>query len=201
MRQPDTLINKFEKASIVTVLVVMMIRIWLGPESNFPLLVTTTILSIYYLWFGFFIFTRYKPFDFLDKSIVKQIKPLHIYTGIIMGMIISYALIAILFGFFFYPSTPFLLGSAFIILVSFTLFLVVYQITKGKKISLFQRFCFRAALYAAIIALLWLTPVETRLNLFFRDHEDFIEAYLNYADNPDDEEALQRLRDERSRFR
>lgn len=201
MRQPDTLIIKFEKASIVTVLAVILIRIWLGPESNFLLLVSTTTLSIYYLWFGFFIFTRHKPIDLLDRSVVQHIKPLHIYLSIIMGIIISYSLIAILFGFFFYPSTPVLLGSAFIILISFTLFLVAFQVIGKKRIALFHRFYYRAVLYTTITALLWLIPLETRLNLFFRNHEDFIEAYLYYSDNPDDEEALERLRTERSRFR
>ncbi len=201
MRQSDTLINKFEKAGIVTVLVVIGIRIWHGPETNFLLLVTTTILSIYYLWLGFFIFTGHKLFDLLDKSVVRHIKPLHIYIGIIMGILTSYALIAVLFGFFFYPSTHFLLGSAFVILTAFMLFLIVFQIVKRKWMTFFHRFYYRAVLFATILALLWLTPLETRLNMFFKEHDDFIEAYLNYTDNPDDEEALQRLRDERSRFR
>ncbi len=118
-----------------------------------------------------------------------------------MGIMVSYTLIAILFGFFFYPSTPLLLGSAFILLTIFTLLLVVFEVIKKTRVALFHRFYYRAVLYAAITALLWLTPLETRLNLFFRDHEDFIEAYLHFADNPDDEDALERLRSERSRFR
>lgn len=201
MQQADTLINKFEKAGIFAVLLVIVIRIWLGPETNFMLLVTTTILSIYYLWFGFFIFNRYKLTDLLDKSVVQQIKPLHVYTGIIMGVIISYTLIAILFGFFFFPFTPFLLATSFVILVAFTMFLAVFQIVKKKRIRLFWRFYYRAVLFAIIAGLLWLTPLETRLNFLFKDHKDFIEAYLYYTANPDDEKALERLRDERSRFR
>ncbi len=201
MQQPDTLINKFEKASLVTVLVIMAIRVWLGPESNFILLVATTILSTYYLWFGFFIFNRLKPQDLLNKTVVRSLKPFQAYVSIIMGIIVSYALIAILVGFFFYPVMHSILLTALLALIAFTVFLVVYQLIKKQKPDYFYRFYYRAAIFSFLLALLWLPPLENRLEILFRHHPEFIEAYLDYRENPDDDEARDKLREERSRFR
>lgn len=201
MQQPDTLINKFEKASLVTVIFIMGIRVWLGPESNFMLLVATTILSTYYLWFGFFIFNKLKPQDLLNKTVVRTLKPFQLYVSIFMGIIVSYALIAILVGFFFYPVMNTILSTAFLLLAGFTLFLIAYQLIKKQKPDYFHRFYIRATIYTFLLALLWLPPLEKRLNVLFRDHPEFIEAYIDCRDNPDDEEARERLRKERSRFR
>lgn len=201
MQQPDTLINKFEKASLATVLIIMGIRVWLGPDSNFMLLVATTILSTYYLWFGFFIFNKLKPQDLLNKTVVRSLKPFQVYVSIIMGIIVSYALIAILVGFFFYPVMQSVLISAFLVIGAFTAFLILYQLIKKQKPNYFQRFYYRAAIFIFVLALLWLPPLEKRLNILFRHYPEFIEAYLDCRENPDDEEARDKLREERSRFR
>ncbi len=201
MQKPDTLINKFEKAGLITVLVIMAIRVWLGPDSNFILLVATTILSTYYLWFGFFIFNKLKPQNLLNKNVLRSLKPFQAYVSIIMGIIVSYALIAILTGFFFYPVMQLILLTALLALIAFTVFLIVYQLIKKQKPDYFYRFYYRAAICSILIALLWLPPVEKRLDVLFRNYPVFIEAYLDYRDNPDNDKAREKLREERSRFR
>ena len=197
----DTIINKFEKAGLVTVLVVILLRILLGPEANFILLVTITLLSTYYLWFGFFIFNKITPLSLLNKSVTQSLTSFEVYLGIIMGVVISYALIAILTGFFFYPVMPIILGSALTILVAFSIFTFIYKISKKKKISFMESFGIRSLIYAILLVLLTVTPLETRLNILFRDHPEFIEAYLECRENPDDEKKQERLKEERSRFR
>lgn len=179
----------------------MGIRVWLGPETNFMLLVSTTILSTYYLWFGFFIFNKLKPQDLLNKAVVNLLNPFQIYISIIMGIIVSYALIAILVGFFYYPVMHTVLLTAFVAIITFTIYLAVYQIIKKKKPGYFHRFYYRAAIFSFLIALLWLPPLEKRLDVLFRNYPEFIEAYIDYHENPDNEEAREKLREERSRFR
>ncbi|MDR4987872.1 MAG: hypothetical protein RG741_03405 [Bacteroidales bacterium] len=201
MHQRDTIINKFEKAGLATVFVVMLLRVWLGPEANFVLLVTTTLLSIYYLWFGFFIFNKLAPIKLLDKTVVRSLSSFRVFLSIFMGIIASYALIAILTGFFFYPLMPYIIGSAFMLMVVFTTYLITYQLKKKPKLPVFRRFYYRAALFILFLGALFLTPREARLELLFRDYPEFIEAYIQYREHPEDDEALQRLREERSRFR
>jgi len=201
MAVKDTIINKFEKAGMITVIVVMLLRIWLGPVTNTSLLVFTTLLSIYYLWFSFFIFNKLAPLQLLKKSIVQSLYPFQIYITIIMGIILSYALIAILAGFMFFPLMHTIMFWAFIALTGFTIFLALYQIMKKKDLLFLQRYYYRAALYIVLLGLLLIPSVETRVEILYKDHPDFIEAYLEWLESPDDEEVLERLRDIRSRFR
>ncbi len=201
MKVKDTIINKFEKAGIVTVIVVMLLRLWLGPVTNTSLCIFTTLLSIYYLWFSFFIFNKLAPLNMLNRDIVRSLYPFQVYITIIMGIVLSYALVAILAGFMFFPLMPGIMLWALVVLIGFTTYLYVYQIIKKKDLPFLRRYFYRAALYIGLLALLLIPPVETRLEVLFRDHPDFIEAYLEYRENPEDKEAQELLRKMRSRFR
>ncbi len=201
MTRRDTLINKIEKAGLVTLLIAILLRVLLGPETNFILLVTSTLLSTYYLWFGFFIFNKITPQSLLNKSVTQSLTAFQVYTGIIMGIVVSYALIAILFGFFFYPISPYVLASALVIQLSFSIFLIFYKIIKKKNSGFLGSFSFRALIFSILLVLHTATPLETRLDILFKDYPEFIEAYMKYRDNPDDQKLQDRLREERSRFR
>ncbi len=201
MTKRDTIFNKFEKAGLVTVLVVILLRVLLGPDANFLLLVTTTILSTYYLWFGFFIFNKITPLSLLNKSVTQSLTSFEVYLSIIMGVVISYALIAILTGFFFYPVMPVILGSALSLLVAFSIFLAIYKVIKKKKINFLESFSIRTLVYGILLILLTVPPLETRLHILFKDYPEFVEAYLDCRENPDDEKKQERLKEERSRFR
>lgn len=201
MKVKDTIINKFEKAGLVTVIVVMLLRIWLGPITNTSLLVFTTLLSIYYLWFSFFIFNKLAPLQMLNKSIVQSLYPFQIYITIIMGIVLSYALIAILAGFMFFPLMHTIMLWAFVALTGFTIYLAIYVLIRKKNLPFLKRYFSRALLYIGLLALLLWPPLETRLEVLYWHHPEFREAYLEWRENPDDEEAQERLRDIRSRFR
>lgn len=201
MIKRDTIINKFEKAGLVTALVVILLRVLLGPQANFTLLVTITLLSTYYLWFGFFIFNKITPLSLLNKSVTQSLTSFEVYLSIIMGVVISYALIAILTGFFFYPVMPVILGSALGLLMAFSVFLTIYKVMKKKKINFLESFSIRTLVYGILLILLTVPPLETRLNILFKDYPEFVEAYLACRENPDDEKKQERLKEERSRFR
>jgi hypothetical protein len=59
----------------------------------------------------------------------------------------------------------------------------------------------RSTFFSVLFLVLWISPVEKRLNLLYKNHPEFIEAYKYYTSNPDDPEALERLREERTAFR
>lgn len=201
MKVKDTIINKFEKAGLVTVIVVMLLRLWLGPVTNTSLLVFTTLLSIFYLWFSFFIFNKLAPLQMLNREIVRMLYPFQVYITIIMGVVLSFALIAILAGFMFFPLMHRIMFWSFIVLSGFTIYLVTYHIIKKSKFLFLWRYYYRAAIYLGLLGLLLIPPVELRLEVLYRDHPEFIEAYMEWRENPEDEETQERLRDIRSRFR
>ncbi len=201
MEKKDTLFNKGEKAGAVTVIVLIILRLLVGTMMNYALLIVTTLLAVYYLWFGFFIFNKLQPLDLLNKHALRSLSHFRVAISISMGIVISYALIASLFGMFFYPGIDFMLRSSFILLVAFTGYLVSYQVRRKKSYAFLRHYYVRAASLAIILLLLWLPPLEERLDILFGDHPEFVEAYLEYNENPDHEDAIEKLREERSRFR
>jgi len=201
MNNKDTLVNKFEKAGLVTVLIIWILRGAVGPAFNFALLITTTLLAIYYLWFGFFVFNKMQPLDLLYQKHHRAISRFHIAAGILMGIVLSYSLIAILFGFHFFPGMKTALISGGIILLFFTIFIAAYHSVKKRHQEICKRFYSRAAIIGFVLALLLFSPVDMRLSILFKDHPEFQEAYLEYLENPEDDKSIERLREERSKFR
>ncbi len=201
MERKESIINKFEKAGLVTVVVIWLLRAVFGPDFNFALLVTTTVLSVYYLWFGFFIFNKLRPWDLIHRHIRQSINRFAVVTGILMGVIISQTLIAIIFGFYLFPGTQTVVTISAIVLLLFTGFLVIVQIIDKKSRPHCNRYYLRAGLLGIFLLLLWLVPLETRLEILYKDYPEFRAAYIEYVNNPDCERAIQKLRDERSRFR
>jgi len=90
--------------------------------------------------------------------------------------------------------------SFFIIFLSLTFSVIYDKYYKVDKQYLFQ-FYIRSAIYGIICLFLLLTPVERRAEILFRDHPEFVEAYKNYRENPEDPEAEEELRKQRNRFR
>ncbi len=201
MHKRDTIINQLEKAGLITVILIWILRAWFGPVFNFTLLVTTTLLAVYYLWFGFFIFNKLQPADLLQHQVRQSITPFQVTTSILMGMITSYALIAIIFGFFFFPGIQMAIISAFVLIVVFTCFMLFHQIIKKKQLFFCKRYYIRIIVIGFFLILLGAPPLEYRLQLLFKDYPEFQQAYLDYRNNPDCEETKNRLREERSQFR
>jgi len=197
----DTIINKFEKAGMVTVIVVWLLRIWLGPVLNYALLLTTTLLSIYYLWFGFFIFNKVRPLDLLYQETRRSLGAFKIGSSILAGFVMSYGLIAILFGFLFFPLMQTVLAIAAIFTVLMTGYVLYAHLHRKKHPVLCKRFYPRLGILIVFLMLLIAPPLELRLNILFREYPEFVEAYLDYRQNPACEESIERLREKRSRFR
>lgn len=195
------MISKLEKTGAVTVFIVWLLWLWRGPSLNFALLFAATLISIYYLWFGFFIFHRIQPFSLIQNHIRKEIAPFGITTSIMLGVLMSYGIIALLFGMFFYPGMQFMVGSSILLLVAFSAYITFYLLKTKRNKQLCRRYYLRIAILGVLLITLRMVSVEGRLSFFYRDYPGFVDAYLEYMGDPDNEQALERLRDERSRFR
>ena len=178
------------------------LRIIFGPVVNSILMVSLVLLAIFYLWFSVLLFNNVN---------FKQLFPNHpknpkfnafkISSSIIMGVVYSFTVISIMFSLFFYPNMELMLGlSVFLLLVSFIFWFFYYRYKKKYKLYL-NKFYLRSGVYCLVCLFLIVTPVEKRLEVLFKDHPEFIEAYLNYHENPDDPEAEEELREQRNRFR
>ncbi len=201
MENKDTILNKLEIAGSITVLALWLLRILVGPSMNFMVLLTSTLLSVYYLWFGFFLFNKIQPLWLIHAHVRKEITTFRIFGSVWMGVVMSYFLIAMIFAFNFYPGMNFVVGSAFLIMLTTTAFIGSIHVVRKHTPGFWARFYPRAIAALVFLAIMWFVPVEKRLHTLFGDYPDFIEAYMEHRSNPEDEAALQRLREERSRFR
>ncbi len=179
----------------------LIFRILFGTLLDFYLLTITTLLAIFYLWSGFFIFTSARPSDIFDRKKRAAYTPFIIVASITMGVIYSLCFITILHAIFFYSLMHFMLGfSLFLILLSTALISLYFWFNQHEWLFMKQLYI-RSAAIGLFILLIISIPLETRLHVLYRKHPGFIEAYKEYQQQPESQEALDRLRDERSKFR
>ncbi len=196
-----TALNRLERYGAIIVLCLLGFRFLFGVGLDFFLLTAITIMAVFYLWFGFFLFNNAVPLDLLDRRKLVGYTPFRTVSSILMGMVYSLCLIAILYAVFFYTRMQFMLGfSVFLLGVSTTLILIYHWFNRTDSAFLGQYYR-RTAILGAFIIGLTFTPVDTRLKLLYAEFPGFIEAYREYRENPDSEQALEQLRSERSKFR
>lgn len=200
-RKSPTFIKSVEKAGAFITGALLLFRVFFGMALDSYLLIGITLFAIFYLWFGFFIFTNAIPLDILDRRKRAEFTPFVITSSIFMGAVYSLGTISILYAIYFYPQMQLMLWFAFLLLLLSGAAMYLYNRLNPEKQVFCRQYFYRSAAYGVIILLLLVIPVETRLNVLYRKHPDFIESYMEYRKNPDVPENLQRLREERSRFR
>lgn len=193
--------RKFEVISIVLVLGLLMYRIFVGIEFQVLLSVMLTLMAIFYMWFGLFLFNRTTPKVLFDKWKRKQLSLFQIAGSIGFGFLYSFSFITIMAVVNFYAAmdTMLLLALLFNILILGVCAFYLWRGT-GKK-SFLRQFVLRSSVWILLLSAILSTPVDQRLEVLYKEYPDFIEAYTEYEQNPDNPEALQRLKDERSAFR
>jgi glucan phosphoethanolaminetransferase (alkaline phosphatase superfamily) len=193
--------NKFEKYGAIAVLILLISRILMGADLNAALRSGLTLISIFYMWFGFFLFTRIRVKDFTDKSKKHLFSAFRITSSILMGFCYSYCILAIMFSVFFLKGMQFMLGLSLFLLIATTALLLLFNWFNRHETTFLKQFYLRSALIAMFIFAVLLTPLQTRLKVFYRDHPDFVTAYMDYYQSPQEENAREALKEARSKFR
>ncbi len=201
LRIQPILVNKLERYGALIVGFLILFRIVFGTDLDFFLLNSLTILAVFYLWFGFFIFTRAIPSDILDRQKRAAFTPFRIASSILMGVVYSVCLISVLYSLFFYPRMQFMLGFSLFLLATSGSLIGVYVWLNRQEWGFIKQFFLRSVILGSVVLIMFSVPLEKRLQILFRKHPTFIEAYLEYREDPGSETALERLREERSRFR
>lgn len=200
-RTNPTLINYIERIGSIAIALLLLIRIFFGTYIDIFLLTAITLSAVFYLWFGFFVFTNAVPLDLVDMKKRAAFTPFVTTTSILMGVVYSICMISVLYAFYFYPRMQFMMWFAFILLIFSGGILYIYHQTHPGEWNFIKQFVRRSSIMGLFIFLLLVIPVETRLKVLYSKHPGFIEAYGEYRLNPESQENLERLRDERSKFR
>ncbi len=193
--------KRIELTAIAITGLFIVLRLLFGAFLNAPLMVMLVLLSIYYLWFGFFLFNNVTNEQLLSKHGRNKFNIFNISSSIIMGVVYSFSVISIMFALFFYSGMNLVLGSAFFLLFLSLVFSFVYHKHYNVDKNYLYQFIIRSAAYGIICLFLFLAPVDKRLEALFHNHPEFIEAYKNYRENPDDPKAEDELRRQRNTFR
>jgi hypothetical protein len=201
MKAKNTVFKKIELYGSLVTLALLLFRLIFGTGLNGLLITALVVMAIFYMGFGFFIFTGRTLRDLATPQSRSSFKPFRIASSILMGLVYSFCTIAILHGVFFYDSMNFMLAFAFFLTFLATSFTLVYHKLNPEDGPYLKQFYRRSAFLGLFCLIMWLTPVNTRLEVLFRKHPDFIEAYKDFRENPEDNQAEEALRRARSFFR
>lgn len=193
--------KKIELFAIIITAIFVGLRLIFGAFFNASLMVMLVLFSIYYLWFGFFLFNNVTHEQLLSRQERSRFNLFNISSSIIMGVVYSFTVISVMFALFFYSRMDMMLGIAFFLVFLSLVFSFFYDKYYKVDKKYLTQFYIRSAAYGVICLFLLVTPVEKRLEVIFHNHPEFIEAYKNYLENPDDVEAENELRRQRNRFR
>jgi len=196
-----TVFKRIEIVGTIAIVLLILFRFLFGTSLNGVLLVVLVFQTIYYMWFGFFLFSRVSLRDLATPKSRNQVSPFMVISSIIMGLVYSVATIAMVYGLFFYQGMNVVLSGAVLLIILSSGITLLYHWLNVADRPLLKQYYKRSFILGAFCLALWLTPVDTRLEILFKDYPEFVEAYKNLRDNPDNEEAQQRLREARSYFR
>ncbi len=195
------MIRRIEIIALMLIAVLFFFRLLAGMQLHVILRILLVLISIFYMWFGFFLFTKMtiKDFSFPDKR--KKLSPLKITGSITAGFIYSLSFIAIIHALDFYRGMHFLSGLAFFLNLGVLGIVFFFLYVKNEKDAFYKQFLKRSSVMVLLFLIILLTPVEKRLGMLYKDHPGFIEAYTAYMNDPDNPERIHHLREERSAFR
>ncbi len=192
--------RKFEKIGGAIVFLLFLLRIFVGTEFNVVLRLGLLTLSLFYLWFGFFLFNRIGFSDLLKKEARSKLNAFTISAGIVMGIVYSFCILSIIYVIYFYALMQFLVATAAVGVIAATFLLGVYNTLHMPIQKFYNQFYKRSLIIGSVIIALWLTPIDKRLEILFKNHPDFIEAYKEYRLDPS-ETNYEKLKEARSLFK
>lgn len=193
--------KKIEATGLAIVIVLLAYRVFVGMELGVLLRVFITLLAIFYLWFGLFIFNPIGMRQLFSNQSKHKLHPLRISLSIAGGLIYSVSFIAIMFAVSFYPGMNTILITALTFNILFLLACaVIIRINKEKGNYLLQ-YVVRSAVLVSVFLTLVIFPVDRRLSALYKEHPAFISAYKEYIENPDDIQVQIQLKEQRSAFR
>ncbi len=193
--------KKIEATSLLVITFLLIYRVFVGMEVHVFLRVLLTLLAIFYLWFGFFLFNRLGFKDLLKKKEIRKVSAMRVVSSIVAGLLYSFSLIALMFAVNFYQGMQGMMLLALILNLSMLALSVLFFAFYKKDKRYYRQYILRSSVLALVFMAFLFTPVEKRLVRLFQEYPGFIEAYKEYWEEPGNQEKLEKLKEERSAIR
>lgn len=183
----------------LTIIIIAVIGLILN-FLHFPGGVTLTVFSLgllacFYMYFSFMIFNDIKLKEVFKKETYKEIEAKRIIGAIIVGFVISIGIIGILFKLMIWPGAKIQLTFGLICL-GITGILCLIKLRNRFYSKILKR-----VLVLGVIGLfLFIIPPRILLQWKYPYHPDYINAILDYNENPDNQEKYEKLIEERNKM-
>ena len=186
-----------EKIIIVLALVGTLFKLFLVSGGGLIVVVSYTALSTLYFYFGFALFNNIRLRHVFKKESYVGVSSGRIIGGIAMGISFSICLIGMLFKVQYWPGEGVMLMAGM-----FTGVLVlipsIFKFLKNRE-EYYKKALVRGSVLVGISTILFLTPARTLVELQYRNHPRYIEAYIEYQKDPMNQELSDKLWIEYSR--
>lgn len=146
------------------------------PGSSVLLILSSGALSVMYFPFGFYFFS--------DKDLKRQLLPLSIVGGLVLGV----AVVGVLFKLMFWPGATVLLFVSFA-LIPFLVALCIWFNTTNKREDLklyYKQFLVRAVFWFVLSSFMFALPAAQLLRWQFSDDARYLYLRLMELEHPDE---------------
>ncbi len=186
--------KKLEAILCVLILTGLILKFALIPGAGTITTFSLLLLGTFYYLFGFALFNKIGFRQIFKRDSYKDTNALRIIGAVLTGWAVSIIFIGVLFTVQHYPGAAFFLycGLVCIILI-FIVALIRYL--KSKEEYYIRIFKYLAV--SAVIGLLFLfVPESSVIELQYRNHPEYIEAYKDLKADPQNEELKKKEKTE-----
>lgn len=168
----------------------MKFNLWVG--GMLLAVLSFSMLSFLYYPLGFALINGLRFRDAFKKESFKSISTRRIVGGVATGFVLSHLLIAILFKIQYWPGADLMLKTS---LISAALLLLISLVRFLKnKDAYYTRIFKRISIIGGFALFLFVVPDLTIVQLQFRNHPKYIEAFEEFQSSPNNKEAQKNLR-------
>jgi hypothetical protein len=183
--------KKFELIFILTVLGAIIAVLVNYPMASQILVVSLSLLSIFYMYIGFAVFLDIPFRELFGKNRFGQINKQRIVGAFALGIALSASLIGVLFKILIWPNATIqlLIGLSGLTVVGA---LSIWRYTFNKS-EFYHRIFIRLALYIPLIVFSIFIPKYAILEYQYREFPEYVEAFKAQNENPSDPELQRKL--------
>jgi hypothetical protein len=187
--------KKFELIFVILGLVSILLNLFLIPFANLFMLLSLSILSVFYLYFSFTFFNGIQLRNIFKKVAYSDVSALRIVGAIGTGIALSQTIIGLIFKFNEWPGAFVMMSVGLSGLLVVTIVGLI-QFTKNK-IDYYRNIFKRIALFGGITLILVVLPSNLMFEFKYRNYPTYIEAYKKFIENPTNKELSDKVAAER----
>ena len=190
-----------KKAELILVslaIVAFGLSLFLIRGGNILLLLSIVGLSFLYFYAGLAILNGISLKEMFKKETYKNISNLRVFGSIATGLVLSITVIGVMFKYMMWP------GSARMLFVSFLGLLIIFIVALIKSIKkpskFYQNVLLRCVIYGGVACFFFFTKESTFIAIKYRDYPEYVKAFEEATENPDNEALWQKVDEERQKM-